>query len=105
VAIYAKTIGAIYVVCFFMGLILVGKMTVGFVWLMELVPTQHQVIAGLCVLTGYPLAIITSSFVLVFVSRDVGTLLQLGFFLNIIFYSIAMLIPESPHWLVTQKEF
>ena len=100
-AIYAKSIGTIYVVCFFMGLILVGKMTVGFVWLMELVPSHQQVIAGMLVLTAYPLAIVTSSFVLVFVSKDVSTLLQLGFFLNVIFYGIAILIPESPHWLVT----
>lgn len=38
IAIYAQAIGAIYIVSFFMGVMLVGKMTVGFVLFMELLP-------------------------------------------------------------------
>lgn len=101
-AIYATNLTMIFTVSFFMGFLLVGKMTVGYVFLMEIVPEQNQVMAGLLVMAGFPIAQILSTLILIY-SRETANLLYVGFFLNVLTFSICLVIPESPQWLVSQK--
>jgi MFS family permease len=75
IAVYARTIDAIYIVSFFMGVLLVGKMTVGFVLFMELLPERNKVSKGILVMAGFPIAMLLSTFILVFCTRNVLILL------------------------------
>jgi MFS family permease len=74
-AIYATSISAIYIVSFFMGLLLVGKMTVGFVLYMELLPERSKVSKGILIMAGFPVAQLLATFILVCFTRDTAVLL------------------------------
>lgn len=84
-----------------MGVMLVGKMTVGFVLFMELTPEQNQVAAGILAMSGFPIAMLLSTAMLAFITQDVLKLLQLGFFLNLLSMFLCFILPESPQWLVS----
>lgn len=101
-AIYAPNLTMIFSVSFFMGMLLVGKMTVGYVFMIEMVPEQKQVMAGLLVMVGFPIAQILSTLILIY-SRETVNLLYVGFFFNAITFCVCLAIPESPQWLVSQK--
>lgn len=79
-----------------MGVMLVGKMTVGFVLFMEMLPESDQVKAGVLVMSGFPIAQILSSIILTTFTKNVNVLLQMGFFLNLVSFSLGLLMPESP---------
>jgi hypothetical protein len=58
-----------------MGVILVGKMTVGFVLFMEMLPEMDQMKAGVFVMAGFPIAQILSTIILVLITKNVNVLL------------------------------
>jgi hypothetical protein len=47
-------------------------------------------------MSGFPIAQILATIILVLITKDVNVLLQLGFFLNMVSFCLCMLMPESP---------
>ena len=51
------------------------------------------------------MALLESTFYFAFISNDMVPLLYVGFFLNVITFSSNLMLPESPQWLVSQKQY
>lgn len=51
------------------------------------------------------MALLESTLYFAFISNDIIPLLYVGFFFNVITFSSNLMLPESPQWLVSQKQY
>ena len=98
---FTNSIGVIYVMCFYLGMGLIGRFTCGFVLLTESLPKKHQMLGGTASMIGDTLATLYVTFFIRFISNNSRTLIWIGFALNIAAFIMTFWIVESPAWLVS----
>ena len=94
-------IGVIYVMCFYLGMGLIGRFTCGFVLLTESFPNKYQMMGGTFSCIGDVVATLYVTFYLRYISNNAQSLIWVGFALNIIAFIMTFWIVESPSWLVS----
>lgn len=94
-------IGVIYVMCFVLGMGLIGRFACGFVMLTEQLPDRVQASAGTALMVGDVVATLYITFFIRYISNNAITLIWIGFALNIVGCILALWIVESPAWLLS----
>jgi FtsH-binding integral membrane protein len=91
---------------FYIGVISIGRFVNGYILLTELVPERHQSIVGALLLTGDTMMILYLTFYYRYISRDAFYLNWIGLILLVVCTIVTMfLIPESPQWLISVKQY
>jgi MFS family permease len=100
-----KSLPGQHALIFFMGIVGVGRSTIGFLYLVELVPPKNKKLIGTLTNASDALIYIFSSFYLWVLSRNVVYLLVIGICLNVIVAICVFFIPESPDFLHDIRDY
>lgn len=90
---------------FFMGVVGVGRSTIGFLYLIELVPPKNKKLIGTLVNTGDAFVYVFSSFYFWVVSKHTQYYLIIGVVLNVFVAVAVFFIPESPDFLHDIRDY
>ena len=104
-AISTPYLSTVYVLCFWLGVALIGRFTCGFVLLTELVHEKYATFVGTALMIGDAAAILYLTFYYRFISSNSIPTIWTGFILNVVTFIAAFWIPESPRWLVSMKQY
>jgi len=95
----------IYILCFWLGVALIGRFTCGFVLLTELVNDRHATFVGTALMVGDGSATLYLTFYYRFISQNSNPTMWAGFALNVVTFIAFFYVPESPKWLVSMKQY
>ena len=95
------SLSVIYVLCFYLGVALIGRFTMCFVMLTECTPKKYQALIGSCFQIGDCMATLYITFYFRFLSHNMQALIWFGFAMNLVGCVLSLWIVESPAWLVS----
>ena len=94
-------IGVVYVMCFFLGMGLIGRFACGFVMFTEQLTEKHQASGGTALMVADVMATLYVTFFLRYISNNALTLIWIGLSLNILACILGLWVVESPAWLMS----
>ena len=98
---FTSYIGVVYVMCFYLGMGLIGRFACGFVLLTESFPKKYQAIVGTVSMVGDAAATLWITLLLRYVSNDANNMVWIGFGFNILATTMSFFLVDSPSWYVS----
>lgn len=81
----------------------VGRATIGYLYMLELLPTEYQAAAGTALIVGNSSITILSCLYFYFISKYWLWFQVFGWSLNVLTVICVIFMPESPKYLLTKK--
>jgi MFS family permease len=102
---YIYNLKILYIGCFFFGICVVGRMSCGFLLMMELVPTANQAAVGAALMVAEGSVQIIWTVYFLVISQNSRYFLVLIVALNVITGILCFLTTESPRYLYSTNQF
>lgn len=90
---------------FFLGAMSVGRATIGYLYMLELIPTEYQAAAGTTLQVVNSSVTILSCLYFYFISKYWLWFQLFGWSLNVLTVICVIFMPESPKYLLTKNRF
>lgn len=104
-ALATRNLVVIYILCFYVGVCLIGRFTCGFVLLTECTPAKYHVAAQTSLMVGDAAATLYLTIYYRFISIHSYPIFWVSFSLNLLTAVVAFFYKESPQWLMSQNRY